>query len=230
MVNELIESHLGYAHAIAAELAGKYPRSITRADLNGAAEFGLVQAAHRYDPSRKVSFTTFAYYRIRGAIVDEVRKSRQASHVKTGGDGLASGESAASGQHQEGTSWAGANDSDSFQASVVISLETTYVQQVSVATESPANWVLREEESEAIREAIQRLPERHQFVLRAHYYEEHSLASIGAQLNLSKSWVSRIHSQALSMIREVLHDTHRIPGRVRVMTPSPKGRRLLAGS
>jgi RNA polymerase sigma factor for flagellar operon FliA len=65
-MNELIESHLGYAHAIAADLAGRYPPNI--ADLESAAELGLVQAARSYDPSRAVSFATFAYYRIRGAI------------------------------------------------------------------------------------------------------------------------------------------------------------------
>src|SRR5215469_3777051 len=81
-MNELIEIHIGYAHSIAAELAGKYPPNITRADLERAAEFGLVQAAQSYDPSRSVSFTTFAYYRVRGAIFDEVRKSWHASHLK----------------------------------------------------------------------------------------------------------------------------------------------------
>jgi len=211
MINELIENHLGYAHAIAAEFAGKYPPSITRADLKGAAEFGLVQAAHSYDPSRNASFATFAYYRIRGAIFDEVRKSWQASHLKSGGDVSASEELAARGQ-QASTSWSDLGDSVSFQESCfLISLESTNVQQVSTATESPASWILREEESEIIREAIERLPKRHRFVLRAYYYEEHSLASIGVQLNLSKSWVSRIHAQALTMIREVLQETRRGP-------------------
>ena len=92
-MNELIESHIGYAHAIAAELAGKYPPNITRADLERAAEFGLVQAAQSYDPSRSVSFATFAYYRVRGAIFDEVRKSWHASHLKVAFDRMAVAES-----------------------------------------------------------------------------------------------------------------------------------------
>lgn len=203
MIDELIESHLGYAHALAAQLAGSFPTSITRTDLKGAAEFGLVQAAHSYDPSKRVSFATFAYYRIRGAIFDEVRGAWQASHLKSPGLYSSLKESTAR-EHLAGPSRVDSKDSVSLRGSRLISLENAVVQQPFVTTESPADAILREEESETIREAIERLPKRHQFVLWAHYYEDRSLADISLQLNLSKSWVSRLHSQALVMIRKIL--------------------------
>jgi len=210
MIDELIESNLGYAHAIAAELAGKYPPNITRSDLKGAAEFGLVQAAHSYDPSRNVSFVTFAYYRIRGAIVDEVRKSWQTSHLKVEGDGLISEVPATGGLYPE---------EHAFQDGALLALWDGVVEKrLEAATESPASWVLRKEESAAIRKAIQRLPKRHRFVLWSHYYEDLSLASLGAQLNLSRSSVSRIHSQALIMISNVLRKTYSYH------IPIPRGR------
>src|SRR5215475_1822808 len=75
----LVELHLGYAHAIAADMLKTLPPSVDRADLESAAAFGLFQAATAYDPSRGISFATFAYYRIRGAIYDDLRKACRAN-------------------------------------------------------------------------------------------------------------------------------------------------------
>lgn len=210
-MNELIESHLGYAHAIAADLAGRFPPNITRADLERAAEFGLVQAARSYDPSRCASFVTFAYYRVRGAIFDEVRKSWQASHLKGGPDRLVPEEFVdAAPRCVADSSFGEDGDIASSQSgSYVISLDSAWPEQVSDVTESPVSQVLKQEESEAIKKAIRQLPKRHRFVLQAHYYEDLSLASIGRHLNLSKSWVSRIHAQALVMVRKILQDSNR---------------------
>jgi RNA polymerase sigma factor FliA len=218
MMNELIESHLGYAHAIAAELTGKYPPNITRTDLERAAEFGLVEAARRYDPSRSVSFATFAYYRVRGAIFDEVRKSWQASHLKCSSEKSIPEEIAdAPPRGEERASWGEFEDymypqSDTY----LVSLDSGHAECIIATTDSPASQVLRKEESEAIQEAIRQLPKRHRFVLRAHYYEDLSLVSIGKQLNLSKSWVSRIHAQALAMLRKVLQESRTSPALPRV--------------
>lgn len=208
-MNELIESHIGFAHAIAADLAGKYPPHITRADLEGAAEFGLVQAAQNYDPSKSVSFATFAYYRVRGAIFDEVRKSWNASHVKVIADRPATKEFAdptcaedeAGLRHELGECAPSGTDTG------FVSLDRTHPDQIQATTESPATHVFRKEESEAIRKAMRQLPQRHRFVLHAYYFEDHSLVSIGKQLNLSKSWVSRIHSQALVKLRTILQQS-----------------------
>ena len=212
MMNELIENHIGYAHAIAADLAGKYPPNITRADLEAAAELGLVQAARSFDPSRSVSFTTFAYYRVRGAIFDEVRKSWQANHMNSGGGSTSeaayafspSAEFDESFEELEGSTFSAGNHP-------VMSLDSTSPETVPDPKESPANQILRKEESEAVRKAIWRLPNRHRFVLQAYYYEELSLVKIGQKLNLSKSWVSRIHAQALAMVRSLLQEPCRTP-------------------
>src|SRR5262252_6623090 len=71
--DRLIETFRSYSHAIAAEVLRKYP-AVDRDDIVGAAELGLVEAANNFDPSRGVLFKTFAYYRIRGAIYDSLRK------------------------------------------------------------------------------------------------------------------------------------------------------------
>ena len=73
-VQPLIESYQDYAHAIAAEVCRKLPTQLDRRELEGAADLGLVEAAQAFDPSRGVLFKTFAYYRIRGAVYDALRK------------------------------------------------------------------------------------------------------------------------------------------------------------
>src|SRR5882724_3392753 len=72
--NRLIEAYRSYSHAISAEILKKLPSSVDRDDVIGAAELGLVEAAQNFDPTRGVLFKTFAYYRIRGAIYDSLRK------------------------------------------------------------------------------------------------------------------------------------------------------------
>src|SRR5262249_49402697 len=72
--NRLIEAYRSYAHAISAEVLKKVPPSVDRDDVIGAAELGLVEAAQNFDPLRGVLFKTFAYYRIRGAIYDALRR------------------------------------------------------------------------------------------------------------------------------------------------------------
>ncbi len=204
-MDELIESHLGYARAIAANLLRKYPPCVTLDDLEGAAELGLVQAARNYDPAKCVSFSTFAFYRVHGAIFDEVRKSWRAAHITNSSQNriarrIRKPESAGEPIENERDS----ENIDPVQDTFMISLDSMSAKQVECIAESPANAVLRKEKSEVLRAALKLLPQRQRLVLQAHYFEDVSLVSIGRQLNLSKSWVSRLHAQALEMLREIL--------------------------
>ncbi|MGH9630030.1 MAG: sigma-70 family RNA polymerase sigma factor, partial [Bryobacteraceae bacterium] len=72
--DRLIETYRSYSHAIAAEILKKLPPAVDRDDVIGAAELGLVEAVRNFDASRSVLFKTFAYYRIRGAVYDALRK------------------------------------------------------------------------------------------------------------------------------------------------------------
>src|SRR3954465_10734416 len=73
-VDRLIEAHVSYSHAIAGEVTRKLPPDVDKKDIQGWAELGLVEAANSFDHSRGVQFKTFAYYRIKGAIYDGLRK------------------------------------------------------------------------------------------------------------------------------------------------------------
>lgn len=71
--NELAESHLQLVDKVVRQLAGRFPRHVDRDELRGAGAAGLVDAAHRYDPTIGVPFARYATIRIRGAVLDATR-------------------------------------------------------------------------------------------------------------------------------------------------------------
>ena len=73
-VQELIEQHLPLVRHIVFQVAVNFPRHVDREELATAGALGLVEAARRFDESRGVPFDRFAAQRIRGAILDAVRR------------------------------------------------------------------------------------------------------------------------------------------------------------
>ena len=69
----LIEDHLHLVGHVVHQLAARFPRHVDRDELEGAGAAGLVDAAHRYDPTTGVPFARYANIRIRGAILDATR-------------------------------------------------------------------------------------------------------------------------------------------------------------
>src|SRR2546423_9631021 len=72
--NQLISEHAEVARRIALKMARRCPDYIAREDLVAAGMLGLTEAANRYDDSRTEPFLSFAEHRIRGAILDELRR------------------------------------------------------------------------------------------------------------------------------------------------------------
>src|SRR5262245_66104720 len=68
--DELVFAHQGLVRAIARGIHRSFPSYIDLDDLIGYGQLGLAQAAQDFDPARGIQFSTFAYYRIRGAILD----------------------------------------------------------------------------------------------------------------------------------------------------------------
>ena len=71
--NELVEDNLHLVDHVVNQLASGFPRHVDRDELRGAGAAGLVDAAHRYDPSTGVPFARYASIRIRGAVLDATR-------------------------------------------------------------------------------------------------------------------------------------------------------------
>ncbi|MCP4509592.1 MAG: sigma-70 family RNA polymerase sigma factor, partial [Fuerstiella sp.] len=73
--DQLILDHLGYVKHILGKLLHQLPRGVDAENLESAGVLGLIEAASQYDPGRNVEFRTFSYRRIRGAILDELRRN-----------------------------------------------------------------------------------------------------------------------------------------------------------
>lgn len=69
----LVEEHLYLVRTIANSCARRLPAHVSAGELESAGHVGLIEAAQRFDPARRTSFKTFAYQRVQGAILDEMR-------------------------------------------------------------------------------------------------------------------------------------------------------------
>ncbi len=211
-MTSLIESHISYAHAIAAELLARFPAHVDRQDVRAAAEYGLVQAANAYDASKGVAFTTFAYYRIRGAVFDLLRETVKATRFEGAANEYMMDYSASAGAGAP--SYAEVkNVAAGIVASYFLSLENPSPERSVQNAEAPLDTLLRREQQKGIREALKTLPEKNRKVLEAYYFEDLSLEQIGKRLGLSKSWVSRMHAKGLEMLR---------PAVQRMLSPQPE--------
>jgi RNA polymerase sigma factor for flagellar operon FliA len=197
-MTNLIESHISYAHAVAAELLARFPAHVDRQDVRAAAEYGLVQAANAYDPSKGVAFTTFAYYRIRGAVFDLLRETIKSARFEAAANEYMIDYSAGTDLSSDAKVKAVATG---IVASYFLSLEDPSPSSPGQSVEAPIDALLRREQRKGIRDALKTLPEKNRKVLEAYYFEELTLEDIGKRLGLSKSWVSRMHAKGLEMLR-----------------------------
>jgi RNA polymerase sigma factor for flagellar operon FliA len=205
-MTHLVESHRGYAHAIASELLKKLPRSVDRADVEGAAELGLVEAARAYDPSRGVSFATFAYYRVRGAIYDDLRLVSRASKFEEAANAYMADYSSACIQPKrlEGEYREIKMIASHVGTSYVLSLDSLTRGPEDRSIEAPVDRMIRKESHKRVREALAQLPEKNRRVIEAYYFEDRSFGQIARELGTSESSAWRLHAKSLEMIRSLL--------------------------
>jgi RNA polymerase sigma factor for flagellar operon FliA len=209
--DRLVETFRTYSHAIAAEVLRKYP-AVDRDDIIGAAELGLVEAANNFDPGRGVLFKTFAYYRIRGAIYDSLRKTgwfaKDAARMRfeSGANELLS--DYANDAQPAGNPEAAVQELQDLTASVVncyfLSVTPTDEDLADTGAKSVEELYIDQEMCQKLRQALAKLPDRNREVLEAYYFRDETLESIGARLGLSKSWLSRLHAKSLEILRGVL--------------------------
>jgi RNA polymerase sigma factor for flagellar operon FliA len=209
--DRLIETFRPYAHALAGEIRRKYPR-VDKDDIEGAAELGLVEAANSFDPARGVLFKTFAFYRIRGAIYDSLRKmgwfAADRARVR-----FESGVNEYMKDYSESTA-SKSSPGEAYQElkDLAASTVTSYIVSLSSITQeipetdraSPEASYLETEVRDNVRKALDRLPEKNRQVLEDYYYRDNTLEAIGQRLGISKSWTSRLLAKSLDMLRELL--------------------------
>ena len=218
-VHQLAETHRSYAHAIASDILRKLPAHVEKADVQACAELGLMEAARAFDARPGVQFKTFAYYRIRGAIYDGLRKSSWFSRTQYKDFQFEQ----ASNEYMKDCSEASASPAgtpavtmgelehhaSSIVTCYMLSLESSDVAQPADKRRSQEDELLSKEAHARLRAAVPKLPEKNRRVIEAYYFEGLNLDEIGAEMGLSKSWTCRIHAKALEMLRGLLEDTPR---------------------
>jgi RNA polymerase sigma factor FliA len=205
-MNDLIEKHLAFAHAVAAEVLKKYPARIDREEVERASELGLLQAARAYDANRGIAFTTFAYYRIKGAIYDDLRRSFRAARFEEAANEYMTDYSESS--FKPGTPHDTYHEVKNIAATVttsyLLSLESLSREPEQKDLKSPLDLMLLGEKREKIESALRQLPSKNREVLRKYYFDDLSYEEIGQQMNLSRSWVCRVHAKGLELMKNFL--------------------------
>lgn len=212
-VSRLIEANVAYAHALAAEVIRKLPPELERKDIQGWAELGLVEAANSFDRTRGVQFRTFAYYRIRGAIYDGLRKM---GWYPKGQYQQMRFEMAAN-EYLKEVAWeaprAGSAElqvkdlrehAGNLTMCYMLSLEAMPGEPVDQKQTSAESAVVLGEQRKNLRRSLLQLPEINRRVLEYCYFGGLTLEEIGRKLGLSRSWVCRLHAKSLAMLRKHL--------------------------
>ena len=220
---QLVFMHQGLVRALARGIHRSFPSYIELDDLIGYGQIGLAQAARDFDPERGMQFSTFAYYRIRGAILDGAnqmnwlrRKTRAGDAFERGsGDVLEVESGDAAGHSSSGQS--GSNEAwlqgVSSKLTVVFLLsqageeERDDLQAVDPGC-APLQKLLDEELKQTLREVLKTLPDDARQLVQATYFEGCTLKEAGERLGISKAWASRLHARALDQLARALKRSH----------------------
>ncbi|MGM0592956.1 MAG: RNA polymerase sigma factor FliA [Pseudomonadota bacterium] len=218
--DQLIERHAPLVKRVAYHLLGRLPDSVQADDLIQSGMIGLLEAARNYENSHGASFETYAGIRIRGAMLDEVRRNDwvpRSVHRR-------SRELAEAIRRLEARLGRTAQDIE-IASEMAIGLEEYYhmLQDVSgtrifsfdeighedesalemmPSGEPGVTETLQQQERSAeLSEAIERLPERERLVMSLYYGDDLNLKEVGEVIGVTESRVCQIHSQALARLR-----------------------------
>lgn len=224
---ELITRHLHLVDALAGKLRRRTAQRVDLDELRAFGREGLVQAAHRYDPKRGVTFTTFAYYRIRGAMFDGLRKM-ESTAAPTHMIAFAQAADAYIEPEAELPAPRSGVEAAEKLATMVSDLATAYVVSASAysvydeepdqSTPDPEAASEAREAFEQLRQSIDTLPEREQALLQMLYFQGLTVREAADELGVSKGWISRLHRRALTALRrkEDLRKKRPPPGGIRI--------------
>ena len=221
--NQLVEQHAGLVKRIAQHLKARLPANVLLDDLIQAGMVGLLEAARSFDGSKGASFETFAGIRIRGAMLDEIRRGdwtprsvhRNARRVAEAIQQLEA-ELGRDVKDAEVAERLGVSLEQYHQmlmeinAGRIIGIEDLGVSEDVLSGEggkyenAPYDDLAQEAFQKALAQAITTLPERDALVLSLYYDDELNLREIGEILNVSESRVSQIHSQAMLKLKAKL--------------------------
>ena len=226
--SRLVEQHATLVKRIAYHMLARLPASVQVEDLIQAGMIGLLEAAKKFDAGKGASFETFVGIRIRGAMLDEVRKgdwaprsvhrnTRMVSDAvrevekRTGRDATDQEVAKEMGVKLDEYYRILADTRGSRLFSFDDLMEDGAPEPRFGQQDGPADATEDERFRQALADAIDGLPERERLVLSLYYNDELNLKEIGQVLGVSESRVSQLHSQCAARLRSRLADWQQRP-------------------
>ncbi len=216
--DRLILEHLTLVRHLVGKLVAELPPGVDVENLESAGVLGLVEAAHHFDPERGAQFKTYAYTRIRGAVLDELRRNcplpqqvlRQVARVRRAYDALPPPVTTQALAQATGLSEEEVADClAAVRMTRLLSWEE-HGEPIGTRLDDPRRPDLlaeKEEEKRLLVEALAALEERERLIVTLYYLEDLRLKEIGEVVHLSESRVSRLLSAALFHLGEYMR-TH----------------------
>ena len=218
--DEVVASYAPLVKRIAYHLMSRLPPSVQADDLIQAGMIGLLEASRNYDASQGASFETYAGIRIRGAMLDEIRKGdwaprslhrkmrqvAEAIRAIEGAVGRDARDSEVADRLGIGLSeyhqiLKAASGHKVFSFEDLVSGDENITGGIGSPHREPLDDMERGEFKADLATTIAGLPERERLVMCLYYDEELNLREIGEILNVSESRVCQIHSQALARVK-----------------------------
>lgn len=220
---QLVTMHVELVKRIALHLAARLPSTIDIDDLMQSGMVGLIEAADSFDPTRGASFATYAGIRIRGSMLDDIRKHdwtpRSVHHkyrkvmdavnaieAETGrrakSDEIAARLSISLDEYHK--ILADSTCSRLFSFEEIIEEPFLHRGPPASNTSMPDQEVYRSQFRDKLAEAISELSEREHLVLSLYYERELNLKEIGEVLEVTESRVCQIHGQAMLRLRSMV--------------------------
>ena len=225
--DDLVLKYLPLIKYVVGRMAVTPPQGLDYEDLLSFGVFGLLDAVDKFDPSKGFVFQTYAIPRIRGAILDELRKcdwySRSAREKVQKLNKTMERILRDKGEIRD--SWImeemGIDEDEYYEIQDLASRgyitsldDTTPLEDGDVPIEATLaddregieERIEEEDERQELAEALAQLPERERTMLSLYYYEGLNLKEIGRVLGVTESRVSQIHGHALSMLRAIMKE------------------------
>ncbi len=222
---ERIAAGLPFVESLARRVASSMPHSIELGDLVQDGMLGLIDAAFRFDEARGIKFETFAERRVRGAMIDALRRDawprgvrRQRRELEAAREQLRR-ELGAEPSLADLAARVGSDEARLGRTIVRINtiestsplsagenLDGATLPAALVPSEPPAPDRAYEEREvrDRIRAAIASLPPRERKVIALYYYGEATMKQIGAEIGVNESRVSQLHARAVQRLRKAL--------------------------
>lgn len=210
----LIEEYQRYVHS----LVGKFIHAMglpidLQDEYISAGYLGLVEAAERYNPESGVDFRNYAYLRIRGAVIDSIRSSTNLSgkayrmmKALEAANHIRAQEVESSGQHSKEENLAkvlefASKGALAYRLSLVDAEEE--VSTLSAEYGDPEQELVQKQEQQKFSNLVATLPEKERLIISEYYFKGKSFSEIAQSYEgMSKSWVSRLHTRALDLLKE----------------------------